>query len=235
MIPKKINYCWFGRGEKPKFAVKCIESWKKLCPDYEIIEWNEDNFDVHCNEYTDYCYKNKKWAFLTDYVRLAIISENGGIYFDTDVELIKRPDSLLKYDAFFGFENESNVATGLGFGAVPGQITVKNMLKVYERLEKNDDGNYNLITCPQLNTKILVELGLKLNGEKQIISDMIILPIDYLNPYDDPTGKLSKTKNTISIHWYSKTWMDKKTILKSRITKPFHRIFGKNCFSWIKR
>ena len=117
MIPKKIHYCWFGRGEKPKLAQKCIASWRKYCPDYEIVEWNEDNFNLDYNDYTRYCYDNKKWAFLSDFVRLVIVAEHGGLYFDTDVELLKSPDELLQYDAFYGFENDNYIATGLGFGA----------------------------------------------------------------------------------------------------------------------
>lgn len=117
MIPKKIHYCWFGRGEKPKLAKKCIQSWKKYCPDYEIIEWNEDNFDIDQYPYLRWCYDNKKWAFLSDFARLLVVYQNGGIYFDTDVELIKTPDELLGCNAFFGFENDKNIATGLGFGA----------------------------------------------------------------------------------------------------------------------
>ena len=125
MIPKKIHYCWFGRGEKPKLARKCIESWKRYCPDFEIIEWNEDNFDVTKYAYSKYCFDNKKWAFLSDFVRLIVIYENGGIYFDTDVEVIKSLDNLLQYEAFYGFENEDYVATGLGFGSVPHGKTAR--------------------------------------------------------------------------------------------------------------
>lgn len=100
MIPKKIHYCWFGRGDKPKLAKRCIASWKKYCPDYEIIEWNEDNFDINTNEYTKWCYENKNYAFLSDYVRLLVVYRHGGIYFDTDVELIRNPDFLLENQAF---------------------------------------------------------------------------------------------------------------------------------------
>lgn len=119
MIPRKIHYCWFGRGEKPRLAQKCIASWKKYCPDYEIIEWNEDNFDVNRNAYTQMCYKEKKYAFLTDYLRLLIVEEHGGIYFDTDVEAVRSFDELLDNPAFFGFENDRFVNTGEGFGAEP--------------------------------------------------------------------------------------------------------------------
>ena len=116
MIPKKIHYCWFGRGQKPKLAQKCIDSWKKYCPDYEIIEWNEDNFDVNRNGYTRMCIEQKKYAFLSDYARLVVVAEHGGTHFDTDVELARSPNFLLTHGAFFGFETPEFVASGLGFG-----------------------------------------------------------------------------------------------------------------------
>ena len=232
MIPKKIHYCWFGRGEKPALANKCIASWKKYCPDFEIIEWNEDNFDINYNAYTRYCYENKKWAFLSDYVRLVVIYEHGGIYFDTDVEVIKPIDKLLQLDAFMGFENDSHVATGLGFGAEANHVVLKKMLDEYEELL---DGKHGVIGCPILNTQAMVKLGLELNGKKQAVAESVVFPKEYFNPYDDPTGRLLKTKNTYSILWYSKSWMSKKAILRSKITQPFHRIFGVDCFKWLKK
>ena len=234
MIPKIIHYCWFGRGEKPKLAQKCIESWKTICPDYEIVEWNEDNFDVHQNEYLDWCYKNKKWAYLSDLARLIVVYENGGIYFDTDVELLKRPDAYLNYDAFYGFENNEHVATGLGFGAVKNEKTVYSMIEIYRKMKVDSEGQIKMIGCPTINTEALLPYGLQLNGEKQVLDNVIILPEDYLNPYDDPTGKLNKTANTISVHWYSKSALTKKQIIRSKITQPFHRWFGTDCFRWLK-
>ena len=149
MIPRKIHYCWFGRGEKPRLAQKCIASWKKYCPDYEIIEWNEDNFDVDRNAYTQMCYKEKKYAFLTDYLRLLIVEEHGGIYFDTDVEAVRSFDELLDNPAFFGFENDRFVNTGEGFGAEPHNPAVRQMLAEYDQLL---DGQHGTIGCPRLNT-----------------------------------------------------------------------------------
>ena len=230
MIPKVIHYCWFGGKEKPSLAVKCVNSWKKYCHDYEIIEWNESNFDVYQNAYTSYLYENHKYAFLSDYVRLRVVYEQGGVYFDTDVELIKEIDELLKYEAFYGFENDQYVASGLGFGAEKGHITVKRMLDLYEGIKKNDDGSFPLTGCPILNTQALEELGLIRNGKMQVICNAVILPEEYLNPYDDPTGRLNKTDNTISIHWYAKSWMSKRKILRSFLTRPLHRIFGKEFF-----
>ena len=132
MIPKKIHYCWFGRGEKPKLAQKCIASWKKYCPDYEIIEWNEDKFDVNMNGYTRMCYAEKKYAFLSDYVRWVVVAEHGGLYFDTDVELINPIDGLMNNDAFYGFETKEYVASGLGFGSVVRGKTILAMLAEYD-------------------------------------------------------------------------------------------------------
>lgn len=235
MIPKKIHYCWFGRNEKPALAKKCIESWKKYCPDYEIIEWNEDNFDVDQYPYLRWCYDNKKWAFLSDFARLLIIKENGGIYFDTDVEVLRNLDDLLYYAAFLGFENEQNVATGLGFGAEMNHPVVNGMINEYLALEVDKNGNYPMIVCPALNTKALLKMGLKLTGESQKIGDIKIFSSEYFNPYDDPTGKLNKTKNTYSVHWYSKSWVSKRTILRSKLTKPFHRIFGVDCFNKFRK
>lgn len=235
MIPKKIHYCWFGRGEKPKLAKKCIASWKKYCPDYEIIEWNEDTFDPDYNAYTHWCHDNRKWAFLSDYVRLVVVAEYGGIYFDTDVELLKRPDELLECGAFYGFENDSNIATGLGFGAEAGHPTILAMREVYEAIAPNADGSYPMIVCPALNTAALVPFGLVTDGSRQSIAGAEILPADWLNPYDDPTGRLRKTANTVSVHWYSKSWMSKGTILRSKLTKPLHRIFGVDAFKRFRK
>lgn len=221
MIPKKIHYCWFGRGEKPKLAQKCIASWKKYCPDYEIIEWNEDNFDVHLNAYTAWCYENKKYAFLTDYLRLLIVYEQGGIYFDTDVEVVRSFHTLLDQKAFFGFETDQYVNTGEGFGAEPENPIVKQMLSEYDMLL---DGRHGVIGCPILNTRALLKFGFQPNGQMQKLPDATVYPRDFFNPYDDPTGILKKTDHTYSIHWYGKSWMSKGTVLRSKLTKPLHRI-----------
>ena len=227
MIPKKIHYCWFGRGEKSGQMQKCMASWKKFCPDYEIIEWNEDNFDIRANPYTRTCYEQKKYAFLTDYLRLKIIYEEGGLYFDTDVEVLRSFDDLLKEPFFLGYETDKYVNTGQGFGAEAGNPIVAQMLAEYEPLL---DGQHGMTGCPILNTEALKKFGLRQDGSFQQFADGVVYPADYFNPYDDPTGKLSKTKNTYSIHWYGKSWMDKKTVLRSKLMKPVHRLLGKNFF-----
>lgn len=214
----------------PKLAQKCIASWKKFCPEYEIIQWNEDNFNPDYNGYTRYCYDHQKWAFLSDFVRLVVVAEQGGIYFDTDVELLKKLDELLQYGAFYGFENHDHIATGLGFGAEANHPTVMAMKEAYLALQPNEDGAYPMIVCPALNTKVLIPFGLNCNGCRQNIAGAEILPASYLNPYDDPTGRLRKTSDSVSIHWYSKSWLSRGMIFRSKIMKPLHRVFGIDAF-----
>lgn len=235
MIPKIIHYCWFGRNEKPRLAKKCIASWKKNCPDYQIIEWNEDNFDIGQHPYLKWCYDHQKWAFLSDMARLLILQEHGGIYLDTDVEVIKSLDDLRQYDAFLGFEEKRYINTGEGFGCVQNHPVMDAMLRPYLALVPHEDGKYPLLTCPAVNTEALLPHGLILNGQRQRVFEAEILPIDYLNPYDDATGRLRKTKNTYSIHWYGKSWMNKKSIWRSRVTRPFHWMFGKDVFKCFRK
>lgn len=225
MIPKIIHYCWFGGKEKPAKAKKCIASWKKYCPDYEIIEWNETNFDIHMNPYVEKCYTEKKYAFLTDYLRLLVLEEHGGIYMDTDVQVIKSLTPLLSNKAYFGFENNQYANTGEGCGAEAHNPVIIQMIREYDCLL---DGKSDYTGCPILNTQALQKFGLQLDGSLQNLGECIVYPADYFNPYDDPTGRLLKTKNTYSIHWYAKSWMSKKTIIRSILTKPIHRMFGTN-------
>lgn len=227
MIPKKIHYCWFGGKPLPKSAVKCINSWRKFFPDYEIKEWNEENFDVNQHEYTRYCYEHKLWAYLSDYVRLVAVEKEGGLYFDTDVEVIRRPEELLNScRAYFGWETNEYINTGLGFAAEVHHPAVQAMLTMYEGLVK--DGVYmceKLQGCPQLNTKALVAYGLKRDGSKQEVCDALILPIEFLCPYTDATGELNVTENTISIHWFSKSPHGKLAAWRMKVTRPLRRWF----------
>ena len=232
MIPKKIHYCWFGKGPKPRLAEKCIASWKKYCPDYEIIEWNEENFDVNRNGYTRMCIQQKKYAFLSDYVRLLVVAEHGGVYFDTDVELLRPIDHLLENRAFFGFETPEYVASGLGFGSEAHSTAIEAMLREYDFLLSGTEGTRG---CPRLNTAALQKLGLKPDGSLQNVAEALILPVDYFNPYEASTGRLRKTKNTCSIHWYSAAWMSRGKRLRSAIMKPLHRIFGVDAFRRFRR
>ena len=209
MIPKKLHYCWFGGNPKPPLAEKCIKSWKKHCRGYEIIEWNESNYDLKkAPLYVRQAYEAKKWAFVTDYVRLQVIYEHGGIYVDTDVEFRKSPNLLLSHQAFFGFESDIYVNTGVGFGAVKGCPIVRELMDDYQDIPfLLADGSYDLTSCPVRNTAVFVKHGLLQDGSKQLLDgDILILSQEYLSPIDCNKDYIEYTKNTISVHWFSGSW-----------------------------
>ena len=213
MIPKTIHYCWFGGNPLPEFAEKCIASWKKYCPDYTITEWNETNYEINkCPEFVQQAYKAGKWAFVSDYARLQIIYEHGGVYLDTDVELVKNIDILLKNTAYFGFDISANqVNTGLGFGAESETpILYDLMLPYHEMRFTYDPGALEKLLCNKVNSKVFLHYGLVENGlEQNIKGNVHVYPSDYFCPIDFRTGELNLTKNSFSIHHFSTSWMDK--------------------------
>lgn len=213
MIPKIIHYCWFGRNPLPPLAIKCIDSWKKYFPDYEIKEWNEDNFDVNIIPYTQEAYKAKKYAFVSDYARFWILYNYGGIYFDTDVEVIKPFDDILLRGSFMGCESDASdsnsisVAPGLGLGVNSGHILYKSILELYKDQHFiNQDGSFNLQTVVTYTTELLKRYGLRNNKGIQECSDIWIYPSEFFCPISIIDGKLRITKNTHSIHHYAQSW-----------------------------
>ena len=242
MIPKIIHYCWFGRNPLPESAVKCINSWKKFFPDYEIKEWNEDNFDVNIIPYTQEAYEAKKYAFVSDYARMWILYHYGGLYFDTDVEVIKSMDDIVARGSFMGIEVEAKrgeyplVAPGLGLGAEPKMELYKDILDYYAPLHfLSEDGSLNQVTVVKHVTNVLAENGLKQTNELQDVAGVWIYPREYFNPLDDNTGKLVITENTRSIHWYTKTWLKKQNPIRTWIVRRIHRYFGNDSLGWLKR
>ncbi|MDE6234859.1 MAG: glycosyl transferase [Muribaculaceae bacterium] len=233
MIPKKIHYCWFGRNPLPESALKCIASWRKYLPDYEIIEWNEDNFDVFQTQYTAQAYQAGKYAFVSDYARFKILYEHGGLYFDTDVEVIRPMDDIIANGAFMGFEinpckshTYGEVNPGVGIGSQIDNPILGELIKKYEFLQfQNNDGSFNLTTIVKYTTDVLKGEGLSNVEGIQYLKDITIYPADYFNPYDDLTGRLKKTPNTVSIHWYSKSWIKINPVRKF-ISNWIHRIIG---------
>lgn len=210
-VPKIIHYCWFGGGEKNALTRRCINSWRKYCPDFEIVEWNEDNFDVNAIRYTREAYDSKRWSFVSDYARLKVLYEQGGIYFDTDVELIKPIDSLLAGEGFMGFEASGGsiheVNTGLGFGAVKGNPVIKALLDSYEDMVFiKEEGSLNLTPCPENNTAVLAGLGLRADGGMQTLYGIQILPAEYLCPENFYTGEKRITEKTMAVHHYASSW-----------------------------
>ncbi len=241
MLQRSIHYCWFGGNPLPKSAIKCINSWKKFFPDYEIKEWNESNYDVRKIPYIAEAYDAKKYAFVSDYARFDILYQYGGVYFDTDVEVIKPFDDILVKGPFMGCEidggdKEINVAPGLGIAANPGMGIYKDILDFYLTQHfLNTDGTINTETVVKKTTKLLIEHGLKDIKGIQEVDGITIYPKEYFNPLHDSTGVLSITDNTYSIHWYSKTWLNPKAKLRSKLTRPFHRIFGDDCFERFRK
>lgn len=215
MIPKTIHYCWFGCTPKPASVLRCIASWKRHCPDYEIREWTEDDFDISANLYCRQAYEAKKWAFATDYARLWIVYHEGGIYLDTDVELVKPLDPLLKHDCFIGRQPGYQVNTGAGFGALKGHLLIKRMLDDYQDIPFiKENGEMDLWTCPHRNSTWLFENGLKKDDSYQEIAGAAIYPIEYFSPKDAYTRALKLTTNTYSIHHCDGTWSDKENRLE---------------------
>ena len=208
MIPRIIHYCWFGRGEKPELAKKCIESWLKYLPDYEIREWNEDNFDVNQNQYVREAYESRKFAFVTDYVRLYAIYTEGGIYMDTDVEVLGDFDQFLHHHAFSGFETDGNVPTGM-MAAEKGSIWAKELLDGYDnRRFIQENGSFDMRTNTEVITSYMISKGLIQNNTYQDFPGLCTMyPSDYFCPKDHRTGKVKCTKNTVCIHHFAGSWL----------------------------
>ena len=232
MIPKIIHYCWFGRNPLPPLALECIASWKKYLPDYEIKEWNEDNFDVNIIPYTAEAYKAKKYAFVSDYARFWILYRYGGLYFDTDVEVIKPIDDIVARGPFMGIEVPATgttapaVAPGLGLGVTSSLGLYKEILDYYAPLHfLNEDGTFNQVTVVRYVTKVLEKHGLQPTNELQEVSGIWIYPRDFFNPLDDFTGRLNITDNTRAIHWYMRSWSDSSNF-RIALSRWSHRLFG---------
>lgn len=224
MIPKIIHYCWFGHKPLPPLALKCIASWKKYLPDYEIKEWNEYNFDVNAIPYTEQAYAQKKYAFVSDYARFKIMYENGGIYFDTDVEVIKPIDDILAKGVFFGLEKDCenspfNCNVGLGFACTPGLGLCKDMLDLYRMLNFFVDGKNNVKTVVQYFSELLLEKGLKPHNGIIEFQNIIIYPSDFFCPKSFENGNVEITENTRTIHHYAASWYGPKEKLIQLLTR----------------
>lgn len=219
MIPKIIHYCWFGRNPLPASARKCIASWRKYLPDYEIKEWNEDNFDVNSIAYTRQAYEAKKYAFVSDYARFWILYHYGGLYFDTDVEVVADMDEIISRGAFMGIEQGASldrkpmVAPGLGLGVEAGHVFYHKMLQVYANQSFiNPDGSQNNLTIVTYTTRELYAHGMKPYEDVQEVDGIWIYPADYFCPMDSTTGIITRTKRTVAIHHYDCSWMNHNTV-----------------------
>lgn len=238
MIPKVIHYCWFGRNPLPQLAIKCIASWKKYLPDYEIKEWNEDNFDVNMIPYTKEAYEAKKYAFVSDYARFWILYNYGGLYFDTDVEVIKPMEDIIARGPFMGCEEDASdtsvasVAPGLGLGVNLGLGLYKVMLDLYATLRFiNPNGTYNQKTVVAYTTEVLRKYGLKNYSGIQECAGVWIYPKDYFCPLNYRTKIMNITDNTYSIHHYTASWITP----TQKVYKILERLLGKSIAQSISR
>lgn len=235
MIPKIIHYCWFGENPLPESALKCIESWKRFLTDYEIKEWNETNFDLNCCDYVKEAYAAKKWAFVSDYVRFRVLYDEGGIYFDTDVELIASIDDIIERGPFLGMEG-NNVAPGLGLSANPGLGLLRDVLDHYESIHfVNETASGDLDNVVTYTTDILRKKGFVGGKEIECIDGVWIYPPEYFDPMEFITGKITITENTKSIHHYSASWFtdkEKKRLeLQHKLAEKYKRINWESVFN----
>lgn len=236
MIPKIIHYCWFGRGPKNDLALKCIESWKRVLPDYQIKEWNEENFDISQNIYTKEAYDSRKFAFVTDYVRLYALYFEGGVYMDTDVEVLKSYTPFLNHNAFSGFETDGNVPTGM-MAAEKGSIWAKELLDGYaNRKFILDSGQFDMTTNTTVITQYMISKGLVLNNTYQDFPGLCTMyPADYFCPKDHRTGKIKCTKNTVCIHHFAGSWLNHSfcSDFRHNLKLLLVRFFGEKLISFL--
>lgn len=206
-IPKIIHYCWFGGKPKPPLAQKCLESWGKFCPDFEIREWNEGNFTISAAPlYVRQAYEAGRWAFVTDYVRLKALTEEGGIYMDTDVEVVKPFTPYLHHRAFAGFEALDRIQTGL-LACEPGFPLFQDFLAHYDTAQfYREDGTQDITTNVEILTALCLDHGLRLEDRVQDVAGLVIYPREVFCPVDYETEKLRRTRKTVTIHWFASSW-----------------------------
>ena len=222
LIPKTIHYCWFGKNKLPEAYEYNIKTWKEMCPEYEIIRWDESNYDITKNIYMHQAYKHGKWGFVPDYARLDILYNYGGIYLDTDVEVLKSYNSLLAYDMFCGYENSNFINLGLGFGARPGHPVIKKLIDRYEKIYfENEDGSLNLVASPVLQTDTFKNMGFNNDGYTKEFKDVLVLSTMYLAPLTS-SGIGCPNSESFSIHQYEATWFSE----EKKQWKIKHKEFG---------
>lgn len=207
LIPKTIHYCWFGNSQIPDDLKRYMATWEEKCPDYTIKRWDESNYDITKNRYMREAYEAKKWGFVPDYARLDILYNSGGIYLDTDVEILKPFDDLLNQGAFFSFTTNFKINIGSGIASTPKHRLVKEMLDEYSNISfHNPDGSLNITPCMEYQHRALIKYNYKTNGKLQEFEDFTILPIDILCGYDHYFDTMLINKNTFSVHHSKHSW-----------------------------
>lgn len=236
MIPKIIHYCWFGGNPYPDLVKRCIDSWKKHLPDFKIIEWNEQNFDVNSNTFVKEAYEAKKYAFVSDYVRLYALYNYGGIYLDSDVEVVKSLEPFLEHKAFTGAEDAKYCVTGT-MGAEKHHPWIKKLLEYYD--DKSFLGDGGSIPNTQIITNITKEMyGFESSSHYQNFNNELhIYPFEYFCAKDYKTGKIKKTENTYTIHHFNGSWLSEKQKKRTKriflLERMLNNLFGENAFDTI--
>lgn len=236
MIPKIIHYCWFGGNQLPESAKQYIATWKKYCSDYEIKEWNESNFDVTQNQYCQEAYEAKKWAFVSDYARLRILYDYGGIYMDTDVEVCKPLDHLASYGFWSGFESESQIQTGTIASCRDNEL-LRYLLSYYDDKHfKNKDGSYDTTTnVVTISKMIKAKYAIQLNNTLQIFGDNnAIFPFEYFCAKSTIDGKVKQTENTYTIHHFAGSWLTPYQVVRHKIKIFLVKVFGERFVEYLK-
>ena len=232
MIPRTIHYCWFGGKPLTPLARKCIDSWRRFLPTFEIRQWDEDSFDVNAHPYTRDAYRAGKYAFVSDYARFKILYGQGGLYFDTDVEVIRPMDDILEKGPFMGFELDGAdgrmaVNPGLGLAAEPGMELFREILEQYDSMSFfAPDGTMDAYTMIPMVTELLARKGLTGNAGIEEVAGIRVYPASWFNPYDDATGQLKKTADTRTIHWYAKSWCPPEAKSRVFLKRMIRRILG---------
>lgn len=236
MIPKRIHYCWFGNNPKPKLIQKCIASWKQMLPDWEISEWNETNYDVTKNEYIAEAYRQKKWAFVVDYARFDILNQYGGVFFDTDVELLKPiPESFLAYQAFTGFESDRTVNPGLVYASEADQTVLRSIMNTYEHKQFGEKINGRIENIVDIVTDVLDQKGLKKDNSFQVIEGIAVFPKEYFCCFNHEIQAFEIGEETVSVHHYVASWSPWYRRAYFRTIKYVARILGKENYLCMKR
>lgn len=232
MIPKIIHCCWFGQGDKTELEKQCVQSWKRILPDYQIIEWNEDNFDVTSNQYVYQAYQRKKYAFVADFVRLKALYDYGGIYMDLDVEVFKKLDKFLKYDAVFGFESSNIIASSIIFSE-PRNNIIKRWLDSYGNRTFSVGGKEDLTANVYEISNILSDYGFNLNGITQVKNNVVVFERNYFSPYGAGDKKKSY-HDSYAVHWCEGSWFGPKMKIKIFMISVIKRIIGSKNYYTIR-
>lgn len=222
MIPKIIHYCWFGGKALPQSAKAYIAGWQALCPDFEFMCWDDSRISPGENPFVKQAFEAEKWAFAADYARLKALYQYGGIYLDTDLEMLRSPEKYMGSEVFLGFESSSVVSTAV-IGCIPQHPFIERLLREYDsRRLIAADGSIDLTPNVVYVTKALEEMGLKKTNEMQRLNGITVYPSEYFSPKDLSTGKVNLTENTCTIHHFNASWLP----LRNRINRKTAQLLG---------